>query len=84
MKLVSRPGPFTSPHSSVHVELSPPHSPQSSIILPSQSHSPSAIPFPPHTPQSSNTLPSQSHGVNSPVNINGLNPSPTISFDTNV
>ena len=77
------------PQSSIST-LPPLHIPQSSNS-PTQSsissHMPSAsasIPFPPHTPQSSNTLPSQSHGVNSPVNINGLNPSPTISFDTNV
>ena len=83
MKSVFKPGPLTMPHSSEQVELSPAHSPQSSNMFPSQSQSPSAIPSPPQTPQSSNTLPSQSHGVKSPVNINGLKPSPTISFDTN-
>ena len=36
------------------------HAPQLSSILPSQSHSPSAIPLPPHSPHSSKTLPSQS------------------------
>ena len=71
-------------------KLLPLHTPQSSSS-PTQSstssHIPSvsaSIPSPPQTPQSSNIFPSQSHGENSPVNTNGLNPSPTISFDANV
>ena len=41
--------------------LLPPHTPQSSSTLPSQSHSPSGMPGPAHTPHSSFTFPSQSH-----------------------
>ena len=58
------PSELTSP---IIYTASPPHSPEQSSILPSQSHAPSAIPSPPHMPHSSSSAsPPQSPLQSSP------------------